>query len=273
MPELPEVEVLRRSLEGGLVGRRIEATRVWDKRLRVPVPTSALRRTVGLTVTALRRRAKYLLIDLDGGETLVVHLGMSGRLTLGPAAAERDTHEHVRILLDGDKALRYRDPRRFGQIALLRTDRLAANRRFRSLGVEPFDATFAGDLLEERARGRRCPVKSFLMDSSVVVGVGNIYASEALYRAGVHPLRAVARISVARWHRLAEAVQAVLSAAIRQGGTTLNDFANGYGEQGYFQVSLCVYGRDGESCGRCEGTIRRVVQSGRSTFYCPSCQR
>lgn len=274
MPELPEVEVLRRSLEPRLVGRRVEHVRVAEGRLRETVSQAELeRRMNGRRVLSVRRRAKYLLGDLSENETLVVHLGMSGRLSLTAADAPREPHEHVSIYLDGEERLAFRDPRRFGLLLALPTSSLAADRHFRRLGIEPLGEELSGEGLRRLAKGRRGPVKSFLMNANLVVGVGNIYASEALYEAGIHPKRSVARIGAPRWDRLAAAIHGVLAAAIEQGGTTLNDFRDGDGREGYFQVSLAVYGRDGEPCTRCGRTIRRIVQAGRSSFYCPGCQR
>jgi formamidopyrimidine-DNA glycosylase len=274
MPELPEVEVLRRSLEPHLIGDRIGRVEVSNPALREPVDVARLRRASrGREVTGLRRRSKYLLIDLDGGWTVVVHLGMSGRLTLVPAGTPAEPHEHVAFHLESGRRLRLRDPRRFGVVFAVRTAELAADPHFAHLGVEPLEPGFSGETLARAAAGRRGPVKAFLMDAQVVVGVGNIYASETLHRAGVHPERSVARISRRRWERLAEAGMAVLRQAIAQGGTTLNDFADGEGRSGYFQVSLTVYDREGEPCLACGRPVRRIIQSGRSTFYCPGCQR
>jgi formamidopyrimidine-DNA glycosylase len=277
VPELPEIEVLRRSLERPLVGDRITAVEVRAAALREPLDRRRLARdAVGRRVTALRRRAKYLLIDLERERTLVLHLGMSGRLTLAAGSATPEAHEHLAFRLASGRRLRLRDPRRFGLAFTLPTARLAADRHFARLGVEPAgpgSEAFCGELLRRAAAGRRGPVKAFLMDAGVVVGVGNIYASEALHQAGVHPLRSVARIAPARWERLAGAVTAVLERAIAEGGTTLNDFADGEGRRGYFQVSLAVYGREGEPCRRCGTPVRRTVLAGRSTFYCPRCQR
>lgn len=274
MPELPEVEVLRRSLEPHLVGDRVEGVVVRHRGLREPVDTRALRRAAtGRRVLALRRRGKYLLVDLEAARTLVVHLGMSGRLTLAPGAAPPEPHEHVAFPLASGRRLRFRDPRRFGLVLALPTAALDRDPHFAHLGVEPLADGFSGETLRRAAAGRRGPVKSFLMDARVVVGAGNIYASEALFRAGVHPERSVARLSPARWQRLAESLVAVLAQAIAEGGTTLNDFADGEGNAGEFQVSLGVYGREGEECPRCGRPVRRRVQAGRSTFYCPACQR
>lgn len=274
MPELPEVEVLRRSLEPHLVGDRIERVTVSNPALREPVDVGALsRRATGRGVETLRRRGKYLLIDLEGGQTVVVHLGMSGRLTLSPGGAPAELHEHVSFQLRSGRRLRLRDPRRFGLLFALPTADIPSDPHFSHLGVEPLEPGFDGSVLAGAAAGRRGPVKPFLMDATVVVGLGNIYATEALHRAGVHPARSVGRISRARWDRLAESGIAVLRQAITQGGTTLNDFADGEGRSGYFQVSLGVYGREGEPCAVCGAPVRRLVQAGRSTFYCPRCQR
>ncbi|MCB1055083.1 MAG: bifunctional DNA-formamidopyrimidine glycosylase/DNA-(apurinic or apyrimidinic site) lyase [Acidobacteria bacterium] len=274
MPELPEVEVLRRSLEPRLVGDRIAGFEVRAPALREPLdPVVFERFTTGRRVEALDRRAKYLLIHLEGGATLVIHLGMSGRLTLVPGDTEVEPHEHLAFRLASGRRLRLRDPRRFGQAFALPTADLAGDRHFAHLGLEPLSPGFDGSVLARLAEGRRGPVKTFLMDARVAVGIGNIYASEALHRAGVHPSRSVARIGWARWEALAQAVIEVLSRAIAEGGTTLNDFADADGQAGYFQVSLAVYDREGEPCPRCGRAIRRTVHANRSTFYCPGCQR
>ncbi len=274
MPELPEVEVLRRSLERLLLGDRFETVRVHFPTLREPLCERRLRSLEGQEVVGLRRRAKYLLIDASGGETLAVHLGMSGRLTLVDRTAPLVDHEHLGFDLASGRRLRFRDPRRFGMAFVASTETLDGDRHFRHLGVEPLSAGFDGVRLAGLARGRTAPVKNFLMDASVVVGVGNIYASEALYRSGIHPRRSVARLARRRFDVLAQAVREVLAEAIEQGGTTLNDFADGEGNSGYFQVSLDVYGREGEPCPvGCGASISRVSLSNRSTYYCPRCQR
>ena len=290
MPELPEVEVLRRSLEPRLLGARIRAVEVRDGRLREPVDAAALARAArGRRVLALRRRSKYLLIDLEGGSTLVLHLGMTGQVTVVARREPAAPHEHVVFRLAGGERLRFVDPRRFGLVLALPTATIEEDAHFSQLGVEPLvesgdvrEAPVApatpvraltGGLLRAAARGRRGPVKPFLMDARVVVGVGNIYASEALFEAGIDPRRSVARISAPRWERLAAAVRTVLARAIAQGGTSISDFVDGEGKAGYFQVSLAVYDREGEPCARCGAAIRRVVQAGRSTYWCPRCQR
>jgi formamidopyrimidine-DNA glycosylase len=273
MPELPEVEVLRRSLEPLLVGDHIARVEVRHRGLREPLAVRRLQALKGRRITALRRRAKYLLIDVEGDRTVVVHLGMSGRLTVAPARRLAEAHEHLAIHLRSRRKLRFRDPRRFGLVLALPTSRLAEDVHFAHLGVEPLAGDFSGVTLARAAAGRRGPVKSLLMDATVVVGIGNIYASETLHQAGVHPDRSVSRISAARWEALATAAVAVLEAAIHLGGTTLNDFSDGEGREGENQESLAVYGRAGLPCPRCGRPIRRLVQAGRSTYYCPGCQR
>lgn len=273
MPELPEIEVLKRSLEPRLTGRRLLGVEVHSPALREPLDRRALGELAGRRVERLGRRGKYLLIEVDSGATLVIHLGMSGRLTLAPAAGELEAHEHLSFSLEGGERLRLRDPRRFGLAFVAPTAGLGEDRHFRHLGVEPLAPALTGAQLTALAQGRRGPVKSFLMDSRRLVGVGNIYATEALHLAGIHPTRSVARIAEARWQRLAEAVVEVLERAIAEGGTTLNDFTDGAGQAGEYQGNLAVYGRAGEACEACGATLRRIVQGGRSSFYCPRCQR
>jgi formamidopyrimidine-DNA glycosylase len=274
MPELPEVEVLRRSLERIVLGRRILRARALSPALREPLRPATLRRLVdGRRIVALRRRSKYLLVDLERGATLVVHLGMSGRLTLDVKTSPRRPHEHVVFDLERGEQLRFRDPRRFGLVFALATERLDSDPHFVRLGAEPLAGDLHADDLWRAARGRRVAIKAFLMDAGVVVGVGNIYASEALHLAGIDPRRQAARVSRVRFARLLAAVREVLGRAIDSGGTTLNDFADAVGEPGTFSVSLAVYDREGEPCGRCGGVVRRIVQANRSTYFCPGCQR
>lgn len=273
MPELPEVEVLRRSLERRLPGETIAQVEVHSPKMRELLDRESLLGLAGRRIEKLKRRAKYLLVELDGGSTLVIHLGMSGSFTLAPEGAERDKHEHLTLHLGSGARLRLIDPRRFGLAFVLPTADLESDRRLAHLGIEPLEAEFGGKYLAGRTKSRKGPVKLFLMDGEVVVGVGNIYASESLWRAGVHPRRPVSRISAATWEKLAQAVREVLGKAIEQGGTTLSDFKDGEGNSGYFQVSLAVYDREGEDCPRCGKKIARVVQGGRSTYYCTGCQR
>ena len=270
MPELPEVETARRGLEPHVVGRRIESVCVRDPRLRWPVPRQLSARLAGRTVHALVRRGKYLLFSLDDG-CLLVHFGMTGTLTVCKSQAPPGLHDHVDILLDSGALLRFHDPRRFG--AVLWVDDAARHPLLAHIGCEPLDPAFSGAMLAERARGKRQPVKAFLMDGRIVAGVGNIYASEALHAAGVHPSRAAGRVSASRWERIAEAVVHTLAGAITAGGSTLRDFVGSDGKPGAYQQSHQVYGREGQGCPTCERTIRAIRQAGRSTFYCPGCQR
>ena len=274
MPELPEVETVRRTLLPYVVGQTIADVIVRDARLRFGIDTDALRRAVvGRTVLGVRRRAKYLLFDLDNGWVMLVHLGMSGKLGWVPAALELKTHDHVLWSLGASSQLRFNDPRRFGMVDVFAASDEARHIRLRHLGVEPLDAAFDAAMLTAATREVKKPIKNFIMDASYVVGVGNIYACEALFAAGIHPGRAAGRVSPGRIAALVQAIRETLEAAITLGGTTLRDFANVAGEAGYFAIRLSVYGREGEPCVRCARPILRMVQAGRSTFYCPRCQR
>ncbi len=271
MPELPEVETTRRGIEPHVKGRRVTGVVVRQRRLRWPVPRALERALPGQVIRAVERRAKYLLLVTDAG-TAIVHLGMSGSLRLVPADSAPGPHDHVDLVLDDGNCLRLTDPRRFGALLWTRTDP-TRHRLLRDLGPEPFDAAFDGAWLYRRSRGRRVAVKSFLMDSHTVAGVGNIYANEALFLAGIHPARPAGRISRQRYERLAKSVRDILQQAIARGGTTLRDFVGGDGRPGYFQQTLRVYGRAGEPCMQCGAPIRATRIGQRSTFYCPRCQR
>ncbi|HXG27963.1 MAG TPA: bifunctional DNA-formamidopyrimidine glycosylase/DNA-(apurinic or apyrimidinic site) lyase [Nevskiales bacterium] len=271
MPELPEVETTRRGVEPHVLGRRVTAVRVHDRRLRWPVPAALARELPGRRIERVERRAKYLLFR-SGDRSLLIHLGMSGRLRVLPDTQPPQMHDHLDILLDGGQLLRLHDPRRFG-CALWLTGDPQQHKLLKALGPEPFSEVFSGDYLFRRARERRVPVKNFLMDGRVVVGVGNIYASEALFRAGIHPLRAAGRVTRPRYAALAAAVREVLEEAIRQGGTTLRDYVGVDGGTGYFQLRLSVYDRAGQPCPRCGASIRQRVIGQRSSYYCPRCQR
>jgi len=271
MPELPEVETALRGLRPYLTGVRIAALVVRERRLRYPIPLGTESAVVGRVIRAMRRRAKYLILDLERG-TLLLHLGMSGSLRLVPSTVPAGRHDHVDIVLEDGLALRLHDPRRFG--ALLWTEAPPEDHPLlRGLGCEPLTADFHGAYLRELAAGRRISVKPFIMDSRIVVGVGNIYASEALYLAGIHPRRASGRISEARYDRLATAIRSVLSEAIVKGGTSLRDFVQEDGNPGYFRQSLRVYGRQGQPCRGCGAALRSQRIGQRSSVYCPHCQR
>ncbi len=271
MPELPEVETSRRGIEPHLLGRRIEQLEVREPRLRWPVPPDTAERVAGQRILALRRRGKYLLCDLAQG-VLMLHLGMSGSLRVLPTRTAPGAHDHIDLHLSDGQCLRFRDPRRFGMLQWTAAP-AEAHPLLRALGPEPLEPAFSGAYLHQRARGRRASIKTFIMDSHVVVGVGNIYANEALHLARIHPNRAAGRISGARLAVLVRAIRDVLAAAIAQGGTSLRDFVREDGKPGYFAQSLRVYGRAGQPCPRCGGHIhqRRIGQ--RSSFYCAACQR
>lgn len=270
MPELPEVETARRGIAPRLTGRRIAGVAVRNAALRWPVPPGLALALPGRRIADVRRRGKYLLLDCDGG-TLILHLGMSGSLRLVAGASAPTPHEHVDLLLDDGLALRLRDPRRFGAVLWTEADPLA-HPLLRDLGPEPLTAAFSADTLHRATRGRRAAIKNVLMDSRVVAGVGNIYASEALFRAGVRPSTPAGRLSLARCVRVVEAVKATLRAALRAGGTSLRDFVDSDGNLGYFQLRLWVYGRAGEPCRACGAPVRGKRLGQRSTFWCPRCQ-
>lgn len=271
MPELPEVETTRRGLLPHVVGRRIVAVVVRNASLRWPVTRGLDRKLRDRKIAAVRRRGKYLLFDMEGGH-LLVHLGMSGRLTLVAKGTPPRKHDHVDIELDGPRLLRFTDPRRFGAVLWL-DDPAESHALLKGLGMEPLEAEFTGAALHRRARGRSVAVKSFLMNGTIVTGVGNIYASEALFGACIHPARSAGRISAARWDRLAASVRATLESALASGGSTLRDFVTVDGSPGYFQHRHAVYGREGKPCRVCKTPIRALRQGQRSTFYCPRCQR
>lgn len=275
MPELPEVETTLRGISPYLGGRRIERLVVREPRLRLPIPPDLPSRLAGQSILGLGRRAKYLLIELEGG-TLILHLGMSGSLRVLPADSPPAKHDHLDLVLSDGQCLRLRDPRRFGLLVWTPDPAAIAETRhplLKDLGPEPLGDTFDGDHLYREGRHRRVAVKPFLMDGHVVVGVGNIYANESLFLAGIHPARPCHRISLGRYRRLAAAVRAVLGASIAQGGTSLRDFVQEDGKPGYFAQSLRVYGRAGASCPSCGQPIRQRRIGQRSSFYCPRCQR
>ena len=268
MPELPEVETTVRGLAPVLEGARIERVTLHRGDLRRPFPPDLGQRLTGATVTHLGRRAKYGLIDTDRGDTLVFHLGMSGRWRIDPE--EIGKHDHV-VIETARHRLALNDPRRFGSLDLVPTRSLGAWPPFAALGPEPLGPHFTAAHLAAAFAGRTAPIKALLLDQRIVAGLGNIYVCEALHMAGIAPGRAAGRISSARLAKLVEAVRAVLAAAIDAGGSTLRDYAQPSGELGYFARQWRVYGREGEACA-CGGTVRRSVDGGRSTFWCPACQ-
>ncbi len=268
MPELPEVETTVRGLERVLKGHRIARVEARRPDLRRALPEGLGQRLTGSRVTALRRRAKYGLIDTDRGDTLVFHLGMSGRWRVDPGEIEK--HDHFIMETEQGRRVALNDPRRFGSLDLERTDALAEWPPFKALGPEPLDLDARE--LKRRLAGRTAAIKLLLLDQRIVAGLGNIYVCEALHRAGINPLRAGGSVSLERLKRLVPAIHDVLAEAIEAGGSTLRDFASPDGELGYFSKRFAVYDREGKAC-ECGGVVRRVVQGGRSTFYCPRCQR
>jgi formamidopyrimidine-DNA glycosylase len=268
MPELPEVETTVRGLERVLLGRRIERVEARRPDLRRALPPDLGQRLTGTRVTGLRRRAKYGLIDTDRGDTLVFHLGMSGHWRVDPS--EMLKHDHFIIETDEGRRVALNDARRFGSLDLVPTAELDEWPAFKALGPEPLDIDPRE--LRKRLSGRTAPIKLLLLDQRIIAGLGNIYVCEALYRAGIHPKRPGGSISLERLKRLVPAIHDVLAEAIATGGSTLRDFASPDGELGYFSKSFAVYDREGKPCGR-GGTVKRIVQGGRSTFYCPACQR
>lgn len=269
MPELPEVEVSRLGISPHLVGQKVTQIIVRDKRLRWPIPDD-IQYAVGHVIQSVTRRAKYLLIDVAEHQ-IVLHLGMSGKLRV----IDKDTpvikHDHLDIVLESGKCLRFNDPRRFGACLWQHAD--APLPQLGRLGPEPLTDDFTADRLITLAKGKTGAVKNFIMDNAVVVGVGNIYANEALFMSGIDPRRAAGRVSAKRYQQLTTAIKQVLTTAIAQGGTTLKDFMQSDGQPGYFKQELQVYGRKGEPCVRCETPITSVTIGQRNTFYCPQCQR
>lgn len=271
MPELPEVETTRRGIAPILTGHRIIAVVVREPRLRQLVAPDLEDELRGRAIDGVRRRGKYLLLA-SGSGAILIHLGMSGSLRLVATDTPPGRHDHLDIVFDHDLALRLTDPRRFGLVVWV-PDCPGSYPLLAGLGPEPLDPSWNGAALARAARGRRTAIKALIMDARIVVGVGNIYANEALFMAGIHPARPAGRISRRRLDALAEAIKQVLERAIEAGGTSLRDFVAEDGRPGYFAQSLQVYGREGQPCPRCGGAIRRIRQFGRSTFYCPRCQR
>jgi formamidopyrimidine-DNA glycosylase len=274
LPELPEVETIRRGLIPRLVGCTIKRVVLSNRRLRLPVPRAKLKGWVqGSQVQSVERRAKYLLVKMNSGAVLVLHLGMTGRLAFFSNGTPRRPHDHLRFLLDSGLELRFNDVRRFGSVQVLAPGDGEKSQIFAGLGAEPLGADFSTPYLMKRARNRTKPIKNFLMDAKVVVGIGNIYANEILFVAGIKPTRAAGTLGRTAWDKVVKASRQVLEQAIACGGTTISDYVNSSGEAGYFQCELKVYGRGGEKCQSCGSEISRVVLSGRASFYCPRCQR
>ena len=271
MPELPEVETTLRGIAPHLTGQQVRDIVIRDPRLRWPIPKELPQLLRGQTIRRLARRAKYLLIAFDRG-TLILHLGMSGSLRILTAPTPADRHDHFDLVLQNGTVLRLRDPRRFGAVLWHEGD-VAQHPLLAALGPEPLQDGFNAEHLYAATRKRTAAIKQVIMDSHVVVGVGNIYANEALFRAGIRPQLAAGRLGRERCARLAQAIKEVLRAAIKKGGSSLRDYVNSDGKQGYFQQHYFVYGRTGEPCRQCGSAIKQLRQGQRSTFYCPVCQR
>ena len=269
MPELPEVETARRGIAPHIEGEKITAVVIRNRNLRWPISLDVDEQLPGAYVTTVERRAKYLLINTTNG-TAILHLGMSGHVHIVDTGTPAGVHDHVDIEFGCGKALRLTDPRRFGSLHW--SDEPHEHALIKNLGPEPLNDQFNGQYLWSRSRGRRVAIKQFIMNAHIVVGVGNIYASESLFIAGIHPKRAANRIALYRYERLAMTIKEVLENAIKAGGTTLRDFYGGDGEAGYFQQELQAYGREGKHCRRCNSLITAIVQSQRSTYYCKKCQ-
>jgi len=270
MPELPEVETTKRGLESHIVGRQVLSVGIHQKQLRWEIPSHLPATIKGEFIKKISRRAKYILIKFNNG-TLVMHLGMSGSVSVVPSIEALKKHHHFELVLDNATSMRFHDPRRFGSILWQKNNEQL--NLFKNLGPEPLSSEFDDEILYLSSRGRKKNIKTFIMDSNIVVGVGNIYASESLFQAGISPKRAAGKTSKKRYQALTQCIKIILSEAIKNGGTTLNDFSNIDGKPGYFSQVLSVYGRNGKPCNRCDGTIKRIVQNQRASYYCPKCQK
>lgn len=275
MPELPEVETTKRGLSPAIVGKKLINAEIFNPNLRWKIPDFLPQMIVGRTIATINRRAKYLLFEFDHG-AMMIHLGMSGSLRVSSQKSTKKKHDHVIFSLEGGIFLHYHDPRRFGSILWLDralSGELMDHPLLSNLGPEPLEKGFTGKHLYEQSRGKNTPIKLFLMNNAIVVGIGNIYANESLFLSGIHPKRAAGRISLSRYDELAKQAKYVLRKAINQGGTTLRDFVNGTGEPGYFAQSLHVYDRADKACTTCSAPIRKITLGQRASYYCPTCQR
>lgn len=270
MPELPEVETSRRGIEPHILKQRVTDIVIRQKNLRWPIPASIKTQLKNQIINHVDRRGKYILLRTDSG-TVIIHLGMSGSLRILNKNTAVEKHDHFDIVFSNNKLLRLKDPRRFGAVLWTRQDPLT-HIRLKDLGPEPLDTDFNTDYLYNMSRGRKVSIKNFIMNSHIVVGVGNIYASESLFLAGINPKTAAHKISRQRYDKLVKSIKTILQLAIKQGGTTLRDFTQQDGKPGYFQQTLSVYGRTGLPCPQCSSAVKQMTQSQRSTYYCPQCQ-
>jgi formamidopyrimidine-DNA glycosylase len=274
MPELPEVEVIRRGLQKHLPGCKVLDIRAGNKKLRRPMPRRDLQKFIrGARVKSVGRRAKFLLIAMDNGARLIVHLGMTGRLGIFPTGAPRAKHDHLRLQLDNNMQLRFNDSRRFGFIQVQPPGSDTAGIMMANLGPEPLGPDFSPEYLQKLAAGKNRPLKNFLMDNRIVVGIGNIYACEILFHAGLKPDKKVSRLTLKDWGKIVKSSRQVLEKAIASGGTTISDFVNESGKSGYFQLELQTYGKQGRPCSCCTTPIAKKTMAGRATFFCPKCQK
>lgn len=279
MPELPEVETVGRGLSKSILNKRITRVELNRPDLRAPLPKDLTKRITGQSIREIKRRAKYLLLRTNGGETILLHLGMSGRVTTGKDSGTREKHDHVALHFTGGTVLLFNDPRRFGRLDLMKTGDEEKHPLLRHLGPEPLDKSFTAKILGERLKGKKTAIKLALLDQTVVAGIGNIYASEALFWAGISPTRPAGQITGARAEKLVPAIKKVLNAAIKAGGSSLRDYRQASGELGYFQHKFAVYDKAAKPCPGCTcdwketGGIRQSVLGGRSTFYCSTRQR
>ncbi len=271
MPELPEVETSRRGIEPHLLNKTITKVEIRQHKLRWPIPKNLPALAEGQKIRKVCRRAKYIYLTLDNGN-IIIHLGMSGSLRICTNKTPPEKHDHIDICVSNNKILRLRDPRKFGCV-LWQADDINQHKLIKVLGPEPLDDVFTAEYLHDKAHKRQCSIKAFIMNSHIVVGVGNIYASEALFRAGINPKRKAGNISLSRLQKLVDAIKLTLELAIKEGGTTLRDFTGISGQPGYFAQKLLVYGRNGEACTQCGESIKQFTQQARSTYYCSRCQK
>jgi formamidopyrimidine-DNA glycosylase len=277
MPELPEVETSRRGIEPYLLGRTITEVKIRQHQLRWPIPENLPALATGRRINAVRRRAKYIYLLLDNGSSIIIHLGMSGSLRICSDNTPPEKHDHIDICVGGDKTtdtkiLRLRDPRKFGCVLWNEGD-INEHKLIKPLGPEPLEKDFTAEYLQQKANKRQCSIKALIMNSHIVVGVGNIYASESLFKAGINPKRRAGKISLGRLQKLVDAIRQTLHDSITQGGTTLRDFTAESGQPGYFAQQLLVYGKAGDDCTVCCQAIKQITQQARSTYYCPRCQK
>lgn len=275
MPELPEVEVICRGLQDHIIGKRITATYSSGKKLRLPLESVLMQEElVGQRIINLNRRAKYLLLTVENGASLIIHLGMTGNMGIFPKGSSLKKHDHVCWTLENATELRFNDTRRFGAVQLLASSSAKTQLKtfFASTGPEPFSRSCSVAYLQKRAAKRKQAIKCFIMDSHIIAGIGNIYANESLFRSGIHPSRPASTLGENEWKRLLTIIRKTLKHAIECGGSTISDFVNASGGGGYFQMNFQIYGKAGEQCTQCQDTIQKTIIGGRASFFCPTCQ-